>query len=277
MDAIKKFLILFFALIMITPSFAKPSGAISYTETGSGPPLVLIHAFPTDYRLWAPQLEGLKQHYHVIAIDLSGFGQSGVTDGQAIPMRQYADEVKQLLNQLHIPKAIIGGESMGGYVALAFLKHYPGSVEALVLSGTQPIADSPEVKLKREKTAQDVLLNGTSQFIRDFLPKAISSNASSETRAHLQAILESQTPTAIASALRGMALREDLSDLLSKTDLPVLIIAGEQDALISTQQSQYMHALAKNSELIMIPNAGHLVNLEQPELWNQALVDFFIY
>lgn len=255
---------------------AKQNRYISYTEVGQGQPLVLIHAFPTDQQLWTSQQEGLKQHFRVITLDLWGFGHSDATDGQAVTMAGYADEIKQLLDQLHIKKAIIGGESMGGYVALAFLQKYPGVINGLVLSDTQSIADSPEMKAKREATAIDVLKHGTAQLIDGFMPKALSPTASEDKIKYLKNILATQTPTAIASALRGMALRDDTSNILANTTLPILIMTGDQDALISPQQSQNMHALAQNSKLITISSAGHLSNLEQPEQWNKAVINMFI-
>ncbi len=249
---------------------------ISYIEQGRGQPLVLIHAFPTEQKLWMPQQEELKKYFRVITLDLWGFGHSSRTDGQAVTMAIFAEEVKRLLDQLHIHKAIIGGESMGGYVALAFLKQYPERVEGLILSATQSIADSEEAKKKRELTAKTVLEQGSTQFINDFMPKALSPNATVQVRDFLRSILESQAVTGIASALRGMALREDTSRVLAATMLPVLIITGEKDMLISPKQSQDMHELAKNSKLVIIANAGHLSSLEQSEQWNLAVLDFFV-
>lgn len=248
---------------------------ISYTDSGSGTPLVLIHAFPTDQRLWKPQQDELKTNFRVITLDLSGFGKANSANGEAITMADYATEVKDLLDKLHIEKAIIGGESMGGYIALAMLQKYPNSVAGLILSDTQSIADTAEIKDKRESNARDVLDHGTTNLIDGFIVKAVSPDASETTKTYLRAILDAQPATALASALRGMALRPDTSDLLSRTSIPVLIITGEQDALISPQQSANMHKLAKNSQLIVIPNAGHLSSLEQPEKWNQAVEDRF--
>lgn len=250
------------------------SAQINYTDIGQGRPLVLIHAFPTDLRLWQPQYE-LKKHFRVITLDLFGFGGSEDTDGNAVTMPTYADEVKELLSRLHINKAIIGGESMGGYVALAFLQKYPEHVDGLILSGTQAAADTDEMKLKRESVAQDVLKNGTAELIEGFLPKALSESASPETKAFLLEILKSQRATGIASAVRGIALRVDTSGYLPLTDLPILIISGEKDAIIAPKKSNNMHVLAKNSKWVNIEGAGHLVNLEKPEEWNRAVISMF--
>jgi pimeloyl-ACP methyl ester carboxylesterase len=273
---LKTMLLLFGVLAMSYSTTAvAASKFISYTEAGQGEPLVLIHAFPTDKELWSLQIEGLKKYFRVIAIDLWGFGQSTDTDGNAVTMTEYADQVKELLDQLHIQKAVIGGESMGGYIALAFLEKYPRSVSGLVLSDTQAIADSEEAKVKREATARDVLAHGTEQLISGFMPKALTPQANDQIRKSLMKIVESQSPTAVASALRGMALRSDTSNLLSNTSLPILIMTGDQDTLISPLQSQHMHQLAKNSKLVTIANAAHLSSLEQPEQWNRAVVGLF--
>jgi len=115
--------ILIFQVFLIPVTLAQPTKFISYQEKGNGTPLVLIHAFPTGKHLWDPQLNALSARFHVITLDLWGFGESASTDGDTVGMDKYADEVKQLLDQLHIQKAIIGGESMGGYVALEVLKN----------------------------------------------------------------------------------------------------------------------------------------------------------
>ena len=248
---------------------------ISYTDVGEGKPIVLIHAFPTDQRLWEPQRKGLKQHFRIITLDLWGFGESSQTDGQAVTMIEYAAEIKELLDQLHIQSAIIGGESMGGYIALAFLEQYPEKVDGLILSNTQSIADSDETKKNREASAVDVLDHGTTHLIEGFMIKALSAAASEQTKVLLRAITEAQTPKGIASALRGMSLRNDTSNLFAMTTVPVLLITGEQDIVIPPQRSKDMYDLAKNSTLVSIDNAGHLSNLEQSEQWNQAVIGLF--
>jgi pimeloyl-ACP methyl ester carboxylesterase len=253
--------------VQATAAASLSSEPISYTDTGTGTPLVLIHAFPSDKKLWDKQVAGLKKSFRVITLDLWGFGQSGKVSGQAVTMADYADEVKQLLDQLHIPQAIVG---------LMFLDKYPASVTGLLLSDTQAIADSPEAKAKREATALDILAHGNSGFVAGFMPKALSSQASLQMKQELQAILAAQSPEAMASGLRGMAMREDTSAVLSHSTLPILIITGEEDTLISPQQSQGMNALAKNSKLVVIPAAGHLSSFEQPAAWNDAVIGAFI-
>ncbi|MFC7782553.1 alpha/beta fold hydrolase [Legionella taurinensis] len=250
------------------------SPPIAYTDTGKGPALVFIHAFPTDKRLWVPQ-QTLASQFRVISLDLWGFGQSQSVSGEAVSMSDYADEVALLLQHLRIKKAIVAGESMGGYVALAFLKKYPLKTAGLILSDTQSVADTVSMQEKREQAAQDILQHGNKAFIEGFLPKALSAHASTALRTWLHHVLSAQSPAAMASALRGMAMREDATSLLAETDVPVLFITGEEDALIAPEQSRAMQAITKQSRLVVIEEAGHLANLEKPGEWNQAVIDFF--
>jgi len=259
--------------LLITPlSFAAET--FNYSDVGQGEPLILIHPFPTDASVWAPQIAGLQKNFRIITLDLQGFGPTANVDGKAIPMSTYADQVHALMLALHIDKAIVGGESMGGYVALAFLKQYPQQVAGLILSDTQAIADTAKVRDKREQAALDILANGTAQFNAKFLPLALSQHAKDETKQFLKNILDAQSSQGMAAGLRGMALRADLSDVLASSDVPMLIITGDQDTLISPQQSADMHSLAKNSKLVTL-QAAHLSSLEQPQAWNAAVIDMF--
>lgn len=255
--------------------YAEIGQAISYTDIGQGQPLILIHAFPTDKQLWQEQQDGLKSQFRVIALDLQGFGESPSSNGQAILMEQYANDIKQLIDHLQLQKVILGGESMGGYVALVFCQKYPDYVSGLILSGTQSIADSNEVKERRERVAQDLLANGTANFITDFVSKLVSPNASSQIQEFLLNIMRRQNASGMASALRGMAVRQDTSEFLAQSNLPILIISGSEDKIISSEQSIAMSRLAKNSTLVILENTGHLSSLEKPVEWNQAVISKF--
>lgn len=284
--SIKLFSIICAVFILFSPTHARTfqtddNQFISYTDIGHGKPIVLVHAFPTDRRLFELARNEIEDIFHdskifrIISIDLWGFGQSSSANGEAISMSEYANEVNQLLEYLNIERAVVGGESMGGYVVLAFLEQFPQKVEGLILSDTQSIADSPETKAKREELAVEVIEHGSENLINEFISRALSPNVDEKTKMFLKHILGQQNKMAIASALRGMALRHDTSHILANTSIPILILAGEKDMLISPKQSQNMHALAKNSKLVIIPNAGHLSSLEQPHTWIWAVVDMF--
>lgn len=285
---------LVFILLFITPflTFADKSqyplsstGAIYPTH---GEALILIPAFPTDRMLWNPQVlshsnwpgpqptNTLDKYFDAIPVSLHGFEMAFPGDtGKAITMDEYAASIKGLLDSAGIKKAIIGGESMGGYVALAFYKNYPDRTAGLILSDTQAIADTPEMKARREKVADYILKHGTSKLANDFPKDALVEKTPESTRSYLQKMILRQPPTGLASALRGMSSRQDTSSTLQNATIPILIITGDQDKIISSVQSEAMHKLAKNSRLVIIKNAGHLANLDQPQAWNQAVIDMF--
>jgi pimeloyl-ACP methyl ester carboxylesterase len=264
------------SLALATTAFANsPINKDSYTDNGQGKTIVLIHAFPADHHLWDMQIKTLSQKYRVITLDLKGFGQATPTDGKTVSMREYAAQVKQLLDQLHVKTAVIGGESMGGYISLAFLKAYPDKTEGLILSNTQAKTDSAEENVADKKDAADILVNGTNRLVADFVPKALSSNASHEAKELVTDMFANQKATGVASALRGMATREDTTKTLAATSIPVLIISSNLDEVISPKESMKMSKIAKNSKLIMIKDAGHLTNIERPDVLNKAVENYF--
>src|SRR5690349_14606461 len=118
---------------------------LGYEEWGSGKPVVLLHAFPCNRSMWAPQISGLIQShkFRVITPDFRGFGESDVPDGPYL-MEALADDIAALLDTLHIEACILGGLSMGGYVAFAFYRAYRARVRALILADTRAQADTPE-------------------------------------------------------------------------------------------------------------------------------------
>ena len=266
--------LILFSMTSIAKTLNIDDKVISYTDEGQGPALILLHPFPTDKRLWQPQ-HSLSKKFRLITLDFWGFGSSSATDGSAVSMRCYADEVNALMNKLNIKHAIIGGESMGGYVALAFLNKYPHRVDGLILADTQTKADSIEAQQKREAAAQQVLAEGPQQLLTDFLPKALSPHAAAPAVDELKFIADDQDATGIASALRGIAGREDTSNVLEQTAVKTLIISGDVDQVIPTEESRIMHQLAKNSRLVILQFTGHLASLEQADAWNRAVLEYF--
>ena len=111
---------------------------LAYTDTGIGQPVVLLHGYPFNRTLWNEQVSALSNSYRVITPDLRGLGESGATSGAAT-MNRMAQDVAALLDQLEISRAVIGGLSMGGYVALAYYKQFPSRVRALVLTDTMMV------------------------------------------------------------------------------------------------------------------------------------------
>lgn len=255
--------------------YTRQGVSIEYDDIGNGVPLLLIHGFPLDRTLWRTQIAGLSQIYRVIAPDLRGFGQSSETNGEGVTMDQYAADLKSLLDAVNVKQAVVGGISMGGYITLAFYAQYADRVKGLILANTRAVPDSEEGKQSRLTNAQKIGEAGTSFLVDDMAPKMLGSAAKPEIEIAVRSMMARQRPTGVMSALRGMAARPDRTALLRFATVPILIVSGSQDALIPSSDSEAMHALIPNSRLVIIPDAGHLSNLDKADAFNHVVREFY--
>lgn len=247
-----------------------------HQENGQGVPLLLIHGFPHDHTLWRPQLDGLNDVARVIAPDLRGFGRVEEVP-HVMTMDDYAADIKALLDSLGIEKAVIGGLSMGGYVALAFAANYPEALHGLVLCNTRAVADSEQAREGRHATAHKALEEGMVPIAEGMLPKMISERsalANPDMSMAVENMMARQSPEAVAAAARGMAIRPDRTPMLATINVPVLVITNSADTLIPPAESEAMAAKIPNCEVVVIPDVAHLSNLEDPEAFNAAVRKF---
>ena len=255
--------------------YTRQGVSIEYDDIGNGVPLLLIHGFPLDRTLWRTQIAGLSQLYRVIAPDLRGFGHSSETDGEAVTMDQYAADLKSLLDSVNVQQAVIGGISMGGYIALAFYAQYADRVKGLILANTRAVPDSEEGKQSRLANAQKVGEVGPGFLVESMAPKMLGPAAKPEIKIAVRNMMARQRAAGIASALRGMAIRPDRTALLRFATVPALIVSGTADALIPPGDSEAMRALIPDSRLVMIPDAGHLSNLDKADAFNHVTREFY--
>ena len=249
--------------------------SLEYDDIGNGVPLLLVHGFPLDRTLWRSQIAELSQVYRVIAPDLRGFGHSSDTDGEAVTMDQYAEDLKALLDSLNVKEAVVGGISMGGYITMAFVAHYADRVKGLILANTRALPDTAEAKQARLANAQKIHESGPSFLVDSMAPKMLEPFAKSELAITVRSIMSRQRAPGMMSALRGMAVRPDRTTLLRFTTAPTLVITGSADALIPPADSEAMHAVMPNSRFVSIPDAGHLSNVDKADAFNSALREFF--
>jgi pimeloyl-ACP methyl ester carboxylesterase len=248
---------------------------LHFTEQGQGAPLVLLHGFPLNGTIWHDQARALSDHYRVITPDLRGHGQSSVPDG-AYSMELMARDVFQLLDSLGIEKMTLMGHSMGGYVALAAWRLAPERITALGLICSHAWADTDEVRQNRENQAQKVFAEGSAVIASAMLPRLFASGTEADEPfvEHTRLMMLNTRPLGIMGALRGMAARPDSSGLLPDIKVPVLIIAGDSDAIIPLQRIEAMAAALPNATLATIENAGHMPMLEQPQATALAIRTF---
>ena len=234
--------------------------------------MVLLHAFPLTGEMFEPQWTALGGRARLIVPDLRGFGASGTGAGPS-EMGAMADDVLALMDHLAIDAAVVGGVSMGGYAALALLRNDPSRVRALVLADTQTSADDAPARERRETTAREVLATGPTALLPS-VDRLLGPSASPALRARVSAWIGGGSPEGFAAAQRGMALRPDARDILARFGGPVLVLVGADDVLTPPAKARAMAVLVPGAELVEIPAAGHLANLEAPADFNAALVRF---
>lgn len=241
------------------------------------PHLILIHGFPLDGSFWQPQVEALSEVAHVLAPDLRGFGSNRQPLPEAMTMEAYAEDLKRLMDEQGLTRAVLCGLSMGGYVAMAFAERWPERLQGLVLCNTRATADSGEGRAAREQTARDALAKGAEVIARAMIPKVLSERTRRnrpEVVARIEAIMSRQEPAAIAAAARGMALRPDRMESLKRITAPTLIVTGSHDELMPMPTSEAMHAALPDSRMVVIDGAAHLSSAEGPVRFNRELEQF---
>lgn len=249
---------------------------LAYTDAGRGPVVVLLHGFPFDRSMWRGQVEKLSESFRVIAPDLRGHGGTSVTR-EPSTMEEMAEDVVALLDELNVPRAVICGLSMGGYVALALYRAHPSRVRALVLADTRAKADTEDARRTREENARRALAEGLGPIVDSMLPKLLSERTrvgEPDVVARAREMMSGVSPEGAAAALRGMAFRRDQTELLPKIDVPVLVIVGSKDAVTPPSEAEAMNTLIEGSRLRVIEGAGHVSNVERPEEFDLALAEF---
>jgi len=238
--------------------------------------LVLIHGFPLTPGMWDPQLALADRGWRVIAPELRGFG-DGKDDPLTTSIDDYAGDTIDLLDRLHVKDAVVCGLSMGGYTTFAMFKHAPTYFRAMVLADTKSQGDSPEGVAGRKNMQQLVREKGPGAVADALLPKLFCEATRRDKPEVVDALRKQITGNSVESivgALTAMMTRPDVTPMLPSIRIPVQVIVGAEDALTPPPLSEQMHTDIPGSELVVIPEAGHMSNLEQPQAFNDALGRF---
>jgi pimeloyl-ACP methyl ester carboxylesterase len=244
---------------------------VRYLEAGSGPPVVLLHAFPLTAEMWEAQIDALADRWRVIAPDLAPELEPDPS------MDAMADTVAALLRNLDVDQAVVAGLSMGGYVTFAFLRRHRSLARAVVLADTRSGADTAEVR-ERRTAQQEQVRAGDVAGVRDDRLATLLSEDTRQHRpdvvAHARAIADQVPPDSIVAALEAMKRRPDSTPDLAGLDLPALVVVGEHDGPSPPDVADEMAQRLPNARLAVVPGAGHLSNLEAPEAFTRALRAF---
>ena len=253
--------------------------SLAVHTAGSGLPLVLLHAFPLDHSMWAFQ-EPLAEQVRLVVPDLRGFGGSD----EAVPesIAALADDVVALLDAVHVAgPAVICGISMGGYVAQHVAARHPDRVAAVILVATKLEADSAEARAGRTDLAAKVGRLGLGILADAMIPRLLADSAEARRapgRADVESLLRrtilAQRVETVQTALAALGARPDMTEPLRQLRAPALLVAGAEDAITPPECLQAAEAIIPRAKLLIVPAAGHMVPLEQPAVFNAAVLEF---
>ena len=238
--------------------------------------ILMIHGHPFDHSMWNFQIEALN-NFRLILPDLTGYGK---TDYKApkIFIEEQALDLAILLDEIKIPKVHLIGLSMGGQIIVEFTRLFPDRVISLVICDSSPAGETKPSYYKRLDLAERIQSIGMQQYtekdIHKYLhPDTIKEKGSAFNRVY-QMMINSNLEGAVAS-LRGRADRRDNFNFLRRINVPALVIVGESDSFTPPEQMEVVAKQIPGSIFEIIPNAGHVPNLEQPEVFNKLLEGFY--
>lgn len=242
---------------------------------GSQPAVVLIHGFPFNSTMWEPQLEALFGRCRTIVYDVRGHGKSDPGDG-IFTIDSHVDDLFGLLDVLRPGPVIAVGLSMGGYILQRAMEREPGRFRALVLADTRSDSDSNEARLKRAENIKNVRSKGSLAFAEGFIPNVIapSSTSRKDLVGKIRGMISAIEPRHIAGTLLALASRPDTSESLARMGIPVLFVVGALDKTSPPELMERMHKAVPGSSYVVIPDAAHVSNLENPAAFNAAVTEF---
>ena len=249
---------------------------IAFSEYGEGEPVVLLHAFPLNGKTWEPQARAFSDDHRIITPDYPGFGRSPYPPAQP-DMRFYAERILELLDKLGLERVVLGGLSMGGYVAFSCLRLFPERISGLVLANTRPEPDSEEVRQSRKDMACRVAEEGIGVLIELQMERLLSTDTLQNEPLvveQVKSMMLESSPDGVVGALGAMRNRPDSTPLLPEIEVPTLVVGGEEDGISSPEVMDEMAGKIPNSEHHTLSGAGHLSNLEAADEFNAVLGRF---
>ncbi len=239
-------------------------------------PMIFIHGFPFDHKMWSGQVEYFKKHYHCVTYDIRGFGGSPAGDGQ-FTMESFVDDLFEIVDTLNLDKVVLCGLSMGGYIALRAIEREEKKFRAVILCDTKSEADTNAVKLNRFAGIKQINDEGVQKFVGTFVPKCFTNEFINLNRHKYEEILNralKSDPAGLKGCLLAMAARTDTTDYLPKIKIPALIICGSEDKITPPDVMKAMSAKISTAIFLEVPEAAHLSPVENSDFVNKAIEKF---
>jgi len=245
---------------------------ISFLEGGSGKQtLLFLHGFPMTKSLWRAQIEALSAHYHCLAPDITGFGNSVAPAGYQASIKRYAKDMNKFLKGRANGPAVVFGLSMGGMIALSLYRKHPSLICGLGLLHTSAGADTDDAKEARNQTVETILANGREAFARSFTARMMSPDTPALARAEFMTMIESARYETLVAGMEAIRDRPDRSDLLPQIKIPTLVVAGSEDAHSTPEIMKAMADEIPSSSFQLLDGIGHVSPLEAPDILNVTL------
>lgn len=247
---------------------------IHYEIEGEGPWLTMSHSLACDLHMWDPQMPVLVRKFKVLRFDTRGHGQSGAPEGE-YTLEQLADDVKGLLDALGIRHTHWAGLSMGGMIGQAFALKYPGVFQSMVLADTTSRRPPEAAKMWGERI-EVARTRGMDALVESTLARWFTEPYRNARKDVMKRIGDGirNTPVAGFAGCCHAISKVDYLDRLKDIRVPALVIVGEHDHGTPPEAARVIHQNLAGSEFRMIPSAAHLSNIEQTEVFNEAMLGF---
>jgi len=244
-------------------------------DTGSGPAVLLLHAFPLDASQWDHQVAALSDRYRCLRPDAYGCGASPAPP-PGLGLDDVAAGILAELDRRGIDRFAVVGLSMGGYTAFALLRRAPERVGALVLCDTRAGADGEQARADRLAMAETVRSRGVEAIVETMAARLLAPHSLAEFHVSdpVRGRIRRCTAEGVAACQEAMAARPDATAMLAGIDVPTLVLVGSEDAVTPPAEAERMAAAIPGARCQVIEGAGHLSNLERWDAFNQALGDF---
>ncbi|MEI7980051.1 MAG: alpha/beta hydrolase [Bacteroidota bacterium] len=249
--------------------------SICFTDDGKGKPIVLLHGFTESSRMWKNLAVSLSKKYRVVCIDLPGHGKSECING-VHTMDLMAEVVFMVLKKLRIGKCLMAGHSMGGYVTLAFAVKHPQMLKGFTLFHSHCFSDTPGEQENRKRTIE-LVKQDKFGFLAQFIPELFPVEVHKKFAKPIEKLIRQSarmSKEGITAALEGMKVRQDQSELLKTTKVPVLFIIGLKDPKAPMERLWEMITLPARSEVLILRQCGHMGYIEAPEETLAGLAGF---